>query len=116
MTTNSIGLFLLRCALVAAKFIVMMLLLCVSALVPIAGWHRIAFGIRGWWIWPVVATLTIAMFHLAIALQAQLKIWYLLAIVPYAALMVIDSWLVLPRCVEHTREQVDRYLSKEVAA
>lgn len=48
--------------------------------------------------------------------QAQLRVWYLLAIAPYCVLMVVDSWLVLPWCIEHTNKQMDRYQGREIAA
>lgn len=116
MDARAVGFFFLRGALIAAKFVVITLLLCLSALVPIAGWHRLALRVGGWWIWPAIAALTLVAFNIVLAFKSQVMGWHLLAVAPYAALMVIDSWLVLPLCIEHTRHQVDRYLSKEVAA
>lgn len=116
MNLTKFKLALLRAALIAAKFIVVTLLLCVSAMAPIAGWHRLALRIRGWWIWPLVAVSSVAIFDLAFFLGARLQGWYLLAAAPYAVLMIVDSWLVLPWCIEHTKRQMDGAAGKEIAA
>lgn len=116
MDAKIIRFAVIRATLVAAKFVVVTALLCLSALLPLAGWHRLALGVRGWWIWPVVAASAFVAFNVAVMLGASMRGWYLLAIAPYCALMVIDSWLVLPWCVEHTRKQVDHYQGREIPA
>lgn len=116
MDAQAIRLALIRTAFVAAKFVVITALLCLSALLPLAGWHRLALRVRGWWIWPAIATLSFAAFNVALMLQARVQGWYLLAIAPYCILMVVDSWLVLPWCIEHTRKQMDHYQGREIPA
>lgn len=106
----------IRCALVIAKFVVVTGLLCLSMLLPLAGWHRLALRVRGWWIWPAIGTLSLVALNVALTLHAEVLGWYLLAATPYCVLMVVDSWLVLPWCIEHTREQMDRYQGKEISA
>lgn len=116
MDAKSIKLIIVRCTFFAAKFVVVTALLCVSALLPLAGWHRLVLRVRGWWIWPAVAALSLVAFNIAVMLRASVQGWYLLAIAPYCVLMVVDSWLVLPWCIEHTRKQMDHYHGREIPA
>lgn len=116
MDAKTIKLAFIRATLIAAKFVVITALLCLSALLPLAGWHRLVLGVRGWWIWPAVAALAFVAFNITVMLRAPVQGWYLLAIAPYCVLMVVDSWLVLPWCIEHTRKQMDHYQGREIPA
>ena len=81
-------------------------LLLVSALVPLAAWHRLYFRRRGWWLMPSVYGV-VALITNGRLMWADPRAWMFIAVAsPLAALWIFECHLILRAAPALARKQV----------